>query len=346
MSKVVITYYKTNVGIFIRNLWGSFYNNWSSTSYFSNYKFNGKVYKDILVGGYLHLPNVSEIEMVEKLEQGRTFVVGYQLNDNTPEALKATLKNFYSAEEVNLEYEDDTEEPIFYLEDFNAVKSLYEAKYAQQEPSWVPIEFDLQLLGTLEIENYNTPEKMSIKVHQEGGFNNKVDTVDLSSIVCYSDFERMLTPEFMLHSRPCSLSSDQVYKIVRAYIKDNINPLTAQVTSDYDFCFTVKRKIHKTPIVVRTEIKKQNGRSYATPKFKTTTSSYDLVELFEMTPASEHYDGYTVIQGWSADNLQEMQQQVKVYLNSLMQEINKDVCKCEYCGGTGHIIKSIGTNAR
>ena len=100
MSKVVITYYKTNVGIFIRNLWGSSYNNWSSPSYFSNYKFNGQVYKDILAGGYLHLPDVSEIEMVEKLEQGSRFVVGYQLNDNAPEALKATLKNFYSAEEV------------------------------------------------------------------------------------------------------------------------------------------------------------------------------------------------------------------------------------------------------
>lgn len=346
MSKLTITYYKTNVGIFIRNLWGSAYNSYVSPSYFYNYKFNGVVYSDILLGGYLHLPGVDEITSIEKLEQGGKFITGYQLRDNTPSSLKESLKEFYPANQITSEYDDLNEETVFYPEEFNAVKSLYETQYAQKEAAWTPVEFDLQLLGELEINNYNAPEKMTVKVHQEGSYNAKPDVVDLSSVVMYSDFERMLTPEFMLHSRPCSLTSDQVYKIVRSYIKDNINPHVAQVTCDYDFCFTVGRKLHKTPTTVKTEIKKQSGRSYATPKFKTTTQYYDMVDLFEMTPASQKYRGYTTIQGWSADNLQEMQQQVKIYLDHLMQEINKEVCKCEHCNGTGHIVKTIGTNVR
>jgi hypothetical protein len=60
--------------------------------------------------------------------------------------------------------------------------------------------------------------------------------------------ERMLTPEFALHERPCSITSKQTYDIVRYYVKENIDPKQAEVTSDYDFCFTVKKKVAIKPL--------------------------------------------------------------------------------------------------
>ena len=119
------------------------------------------------------------------------------------------------------------------------------------------------------------------------------------------------------------------------------------VTSDYDFCFTVKRKITIKPITTRREIKKDNGRSYASPKFKTIIQQFKEIEIFEMTPEDKKYGGYTPIAPWHANNLREMKEQIETYLANLMEEINKPVAECECCNGTGHVVgPNIDTNAR
>jgi len=47
-----------------------------------------------------------------------------------------------------------------------------------------------------------------------------------------------------------------------------------------------------------------------------------------------------------ADNLLEMQEQVKIYLNRLMEEINTEAEKCNCCNGIGYVVNSIKTNSR
>jgi hypothetical protein len=56
---------------------------------------------------------------------------------------------------------------------------------------------------------------------------------------------------------------------------------------------------------------------------------------------------YTPIKGWEANSLKEMQEQVGVYLTSLMNEINLAVSECTACGGAGCIeVNKIKTNER
>lgn len=344
---VSLDYYRTNVGIFLRNMWGGNYNGYAGTPYLNNYRFNGIEFPNVLVGGnFFHLKGLDEITKVEKLKAASKKHVGYILRDDVPVSLERSLKPSYSLEEVAQTWNDDLDKTEYGNIEFSSVRSLYTEAYETVEPYWYEVNATHNVLGTLVVDNYEQPEKMIIRQHSTELYKDRIDPVDLSTIVCYEDFERMLTPVFMLHTRPCSLTSDQVYRIVRAYIKDNINPRAAQVTSDYDFCFTVKRKVWHAPINTKREIKKQNGRSYATPKFKYDTKTHDLVEIFEMTPASKKYNGYTVIAGWQADNLVDMQQQVKYYLDTLMSEINKEVEQCPHCNGVGAIVKEIGTNDR
>lgn len=323
------------------------YNNYSAQGHLQIYKFNGKQFPNVLRGGYFLLEGLEEISKVEKMKPSTKEQIGYSLLDSVPSQIAASAKKFYSLEEVGKTWNDDVDEFVFSNEEFSSIRSMYKEEYEDVPEAWEEIEFTLNCLGVLHVDNWKEPEKMVIRTCQDAGFSNsKIVDVDLSSVVCYSDIERMLTPEFMLHTRPCSLTSQQVYNIVRAYVKENINPRNAEITSDYNFCFTVKRKIHHKPINTKTEIKKSNGRSYATPKFKHNTVSYKSVELFEMTNAHDKYKGYTIIEGWKADNLLDMQQQIKYYLDMLMEEINAEVVQCECCGGHGAIVNKIGTNNR
>ena len=347
-AKPQLAYYKTNVGIFIRNMWGSAYNNYQGNAHFDTYKFNGVVPNNQLVAGgsFLPLLGVQSIDKVERKVHPTRFVKGYALKEDIAEPLKSALKPFYTADEVGMYYDDDNEKNTYSNKEFLAVCAMYVAEYDLTEESWIEEDVEHVILGTLTVENYQEPEKMIVRMKDNGNFSSgKIFDADLSNIVCYSDIERILTPEFMLHTRPCELTSAQVYKIIRAYVKENINPRAAEITSDYDFCFTVKRKVAVKPIVKRTEVKKQNGRSYAEPRFKTNTTTYKSVELFEMTD-SVHKRGYTVIQGWKANSLQDMQKQVKHYLSTLMSEINSEYQECECCKGVGAVVNKVGTNER
>lgn len=348
-ESVTLDYYKTNVGIFLRNMWGGSYNGYAGTPHLHLFKFNGQQFPNVLRGGnFFLLEGLQDITKVEKLRAAATRHNGYKLIDTIPPQLKESLKPFYSLEEVQQSWNDDLEKKTeFGNVEFSTVRSMYTESYEPVPEYWYEVDAKHNLLGSLTIENWQEPEKMIVKMAKEDNWaSTKTVEVDLSSIACYSDIERMLTPEFMLHTRPCSLTSQQVYSIVRVHIKSNINPQVAEITSDYNLCFTVKRKVHHKPISTRAEIKKANGRSYATPKFKHNTVSYKSVELFEMTNSVDKYRGYTIIEGWKADNLLDLQQQVKYYLDTLMEEINKEVVLCECCGGHGSIVVKIDTNGR
>lgn len=344
-AKVQIAYYKTSVGLFVRNMWGYQYNGASS---FSSYKFDGVIYSDTsLVAGRTFLPmiGVHSINKVERKKAASHVHIGYKIKDGVPEHIKAGLKPFYTVEESGLVIDDVGDRQ--FSPEFSMICGMYDAEYTVTPETWEELDVEFVLLGEYVVEDWQQPEKMAVKLYKENGWGCNgalADEVDLSTIVCYDDIEKILTPEFLMHKRPCVLKAAQVYKIIRAHIKENINPSSAEITSDYDFCFTVKRKIHHKPVTKSQEIKKNNGRSYATPKFKSTTVTYKTEELFEMAP--KPYQNYTVVQDWKADSLEDMKEQIRLYLDMLMDEINKDVELCPCCNGVGSVVKKIPTNER
>ena len=53
----------------------------------------------------------------------------------------------------------------------------------------------------------------------------------------------MIIPDILIHNYPCEISSVDLYSVVRQYIKDNIDTKVAKITTDYNFCFEVKKLI-------------------------------------------------------------------------------------------------------
>lgn len=336
--------YKTNLGLFVK----------LNTGYniSDKVKINGKLagcYQKIDVPKpsygsttWTFLEGVDEIASYEVLKAGANIQTGFVLkissiaNDEIPLEL--------SMEQVEPYYDDDAEE--YYWKHFNEYRALYKPVHIKTEDVWVAEEFEVKILRSLQIDSFEAPAKMEVKQAVESNYGkNETRTVDLASIVTYEDIERLLTPEFLLHERPCTLSSSQMYSIVRRHIKDNIDSKYATITSDYDFCFTVKRKVAIKPFVNKTEIKTQRGRSYSQPKFKTNSVTHKEVEIFGMTAREKPYNSYTPISSYSANSLKEMQEFILSYLETLMDEINKPVQECSHCGGTGHLLTGkINTN--
>ena len=271
--------YSTNLGVFLKDAGGYSKRriNGIPTDQFQHIEVPPNSYTRAT---WMFLEGAQKIETYEVLKQGANVHTGYILkissvaNDEIPLELSLT--------DANAVYDDEAEE-FKWCGHYSELQALYKPVHVKSEDVWVAEEFEVKVLRSLQIDSFEAPAKMEVK-QTEGNYKGTEKTVDLASIVVYDDIERLLTPEFMLHERPCILSSAQMYSIVRRHIKDNIDSKCATITSDYDFCFTVKRKVAIKPLTTKTEIKTARGRSYAQPKFKTSAVQHKEVEIFEMAP--------------------------------------------------------------
>lgn len=328
-----IQYYKTNCGTFFKS------DDISSHSV-RYYIINGIEGELLPKYNSFYLVKENELEVKIKKSAARKWN-GWKLKN--PALESSIFPLVLEQGKIVGDLDEDNEKS--YLGDFGDYHPLYEQIYEDQPATVEPVEVTLVCLGELHIENLTKPEETKVKLVQ-GNFGGKEQLVDLSSIVTYEALTQMLVPDFMLHNHPCSLSSKQVYEIIRSYVKDTIKPSTAKITSDYDFCFSVS-KIYATakPINASKEVKKANGRSYSTPRFTTLKINTNAAQIFEMTHSGSggKHSGYTAIEGWMADNLEDMKQQVKVYLESLMQVINAESKECSCCNGTGFVFETCTT---
>jgi hypothetical protein len=179
-------------------------------------------------------------------------------------------------------------------------------------------------------------------VHGEG-FNRRGDPLGYKDIFQYydwmdarisvDDIAKAMTPDVAWHLYPCSIDSHTTYRIIRAYVKDHIDPMQAEITSDYDFCFTVKKKVRIVPYIKKWEIYKDNLKSYRPPRFKNKAVDCELLEVFEMTHAKRRYEGYTVVDDFKGNSLAELAANIDRYLSELMEVINRPLARCPHCEG-------------
>ena len=141
-----------------------------------------------------------------------------------------------------------------------------------------------------------------------------------------------LYPEIQLSTKPCAVSGDELYAITRLHVKQNIDQKYAEITSDYDFCFTVQKKLAIVPITRSYDARTGRQR---TPRMKTYTISDRKITVFEATPPRSNYRGYTPLSGISANNHEELAQRVNSFLDKLMSIINEPLESCKECDGTG-----------
>lgn len=333
--------YKTNIGIFFRNPWGSSYDNYvGQRDNAKLIRINGVSPVAHTYNGYFFLEGVFSIDKFERMGHARKELSHMELIDKAYESEKIPSRY----DNVTYRYDDDEECYVSDNEELNKVVSLYKPVYNTIEGDWEEKPFTVNVLGNVQVDNFSEPQKMQVSLLREDSWSRGREEVDISSVTDYYTLEKMLTPPFLLHERNCFISSDNMYRIVRDYVKKNIDLKVARITSDYDFCFTVKKVVSTKPFPIRKEERTRAGNSYKPPRYKTTQGTTKEVEVFEMTSATKKYNNYTVIEPLKAPNQRELIENLKAYLDDLMYTINLEVSECQHCSGCGHIVPKKSTN--
>lgn len=309
------------------------------------YAYNGKELSVTHSKNWFFLEGESEIKTIQVSRTPPRELIGFILSNSSLESDTIPLE--LSKKRVQAEWDDDNYNYWWNNEDYYPLRSLYKEVYHQPDKYFEDIEFEAECLGELDIEpaKYSVDDRYSDPIYPK--YEHKgTKGIDLSSIARYDELEEMLTPEFLLCTRPCHLTSKQSYMIIRQYVKDNLDSKMAAITSDYNFCFTVEKKIKIKPYIKTWESKKKNGGSYARPRMHSKEISHIQKKIFEMTQEEECYKNYTPVPGFRGESLADLAENIKLYLEELIHFINAPVSECEHCNGTGHNIEKYENNQK
>ncbi|MEC4565449.1 hypothetical protein L8C07_05785 [Paenibacillus sp. CMAA1739] len=190
---------------------------------------------------------------------------------------------------------------------YESVYGLYELKYELTEPKLTEVEFELNVI----IEDSN------------------FEIIRSDYNLQHSVLDQIITHPVLLSTRPCTLSRQESYNIVRKYIKENIDPRWATITSDYDFCFAVSKNIEHEPEEYRVNVGKRK------PKYETRYTRTRTVKVYEVSP--KPHDRYPVIEPFAGKDEEDLKMNIQKFLDELMEVINRPLIECEHCKGYGVI---------
>lgn len=254
----------------------------------------------------------------------------YELKDSEMESEKIPAVLTYDEATYIDEDGDRTFKPKY--QDY---ASLYQYTFDKQPDIWVEVEF--KIVAHVKFDEIQNVKGFAYPIFKTK-WKHQGDTVITQKNVQHQLLDKILFPSILLPTRPCRLTSKQSYDIVRHFILKHIDPRVDTITSDYDFCFTVKKYVHlNDPYINRKEILKSNGRSYAKPRYKENYVKANLIEVFEMTHDESQYKKYTVLPGFEADNVEALGDKIEAYLKDLIAKINEPLKECPHCKGYGTV---------
>jgi hypothetical protein len=252
---------------------------------------------------------------------GRYELIDNKLSDKLPRIIK----------EKDIEKDNSG----YWLGEYANFQSLYKYFSDKQPDILVDVEFTYKTICELdEIKDYGI---FKYNINHNSIWENKKEVNNKDLI--YQLIDKLLFPEILLPSKSCKLNSKDSYDIVRAYVKENINSKYAEITSDYDFCFTVKKKITLSQVDSYTVDVNNSwfGKKKRKPKYEKRYVTSRLVEIFNMAP--KIYNDYKVIDGFQGKNQEDLKNNIDDYCKQLIEFINEPLIDCPHCQGYGVILK-------
>jgi hypothetical protein len=334
-EKISIEAIKTDACYFIRLKKKEGYSSYDFTygdSGLGIYYFDGKKAESTHNKNWLKLQKIPSL--VEKQISQSPINHRYELIDKTLQSSKFPL--IFEREMVAFYDKEENYGNWRWKDEYSQLKSLYQEKSDPRPDLMVKLDFEIFVI--LEID----------QIKEHGGFAYPVQRTRWSheGFVSLTDKEvqhdlvdTIIFPDIVLPARKSELTSEQSYKIIRKHTQDNINPKHAVITSDYNFCFTVCKKI---PLAKKEPYQKDISRYGARkPKYVTDYRVDRKIQVFEMTFSPENYKGYTPIPGFKGKNVEELKQNIDDYLRELMEKINEPISDCPHCLGHGVIINKL-----
>lgn len=208
---------------------------------------------------------------------------------------------------INLSYIDEDS-------DFYEVKGLYNYKYDTEKAGFEDIPFEINIAEEIDDE---------------------FEIVKMEHQPKYSLLDRITTHPVLLTTKPCYLTKEESYRIIRNHVKANIDPKYAKVTSDYDFCFTVEKVVELyKPHEYTVNINQNYPRRKA--KYEKRYNNERRAVVYEVAPKA--YNSYPIVESFSGKDYEDLKRSIDTYLHNLMEIINEPVIECEHCKGRGVVL--------
>lgn len=312
---ITINAIKTDIGYFVQSgIRGYFYH--GELSGLESYYFDGRLGEKTYNSFWLKILDIPK-RITQKIGQPHTNK-RWELIDKELASTKYPL--------VVLEKDCAEIDEKFY--------PLYEHKSDPQPDLEIEIPFEFKII--LEIDNikeyggFSYPVQRTEWAHE--GFRGLTDKE-----ANHDTIDTIIFPNIILPARTSFLTSQQVFKVVRKHVQDNIDPKYAHITSDYDFCFCVRKKIPLCkPIPYKKDISRIGARK---PKYITDYRNNREIDIFEMTYSPKNYKGYTPIREIRGKNIEDLKEKIDQFLLDLMEKINEPLKDCPHCNGMGVILE-------
>lgn len=259
--------------------------------------------------GWLELPKLPQ--KVERLVKPLTKLIGFRLKDGFPSSDKLPEKvdpNFFAY--IN----DDSDEGSCKNKE---IVGLYERIYEEQPAYSEQIEFEI---STIAHKNSDWKFVTAPK---------NVQNYLIDEITKHPD---------ILQDEKCFLTTEESYKRIRDFVKTNVNPQAAYVSSDYDFHFAVSKRI----VLHEKEKCQRNVKPFAKrPKYVDDYRTTRTVQVYDIIPKEGTRKSYDkdscVAPKFEGDNYEDLEAKIAEYLQDLIAKINEPLKDCPHCKGKGVI---------
>ncbi len=316
ITKIMVV--KTDKGCFISDCFAtSGYDYNYHKSVIERLLFNGKPPSATYYPNWYYIEEYPTLIQIEK--EGNQINKRYELKDKSI----ATDK---MPEIIPYEKKDDY--------NYDVIDNLYSFKY-DRELNYLE-EYPCDIHVVCEVDIFTFPPQIEYEGIRKYDFSDVTYTIK-NADVQHQMLDKMIFPAVLLHESPCKFTSKQMYDITRQYILKHIDNSVAKITSNYDFCFTVRKLI---PLIEPETISYQNifaRTKRERNKIHTSIKKYEEKDIFEMTYSPENYKGYSPIPEMCANSESELKEKVDKWLEGLIEIINKPLCQCPECRGTGYI---------
>jgi len=136
--------------------------------------------------------------------------------------------------------------------------------------------------------------------------------------------------EAVRHKYPCYISSEELFKIIVKYCKENL-PEHCKITSDYEFSFTVELILpilHEEDRLV--DISRFNSKK---PKYEKRPLRELRFPIIDICTPKHNYG--LVISPINAENYQELETKIDSLLLEYKQLLSQKLAVCSHCKGYG-----------
>lgn len=276
-------------------------------------------------------------KLVEKKNPARVVSRYFELKDES----FANAQILKRLEHADVTYWDDDDEEYVWKSDCADLKSLYRLVEVREEESWEPVAFEVETIYTF--DNFNhTDTTIDLKAQRNHrwarqGERESVSTSTYSGSLIWNPVHKALFPSVVLKENcPVTLKSETLYQIIRAFVQDNIDREVAHISSDYNFCFTVKKYLQQKERIEKIEVMNAKGKSYKNRRYKERVIRHagDVV-VFDMTHKGEKRKGHTVLPDMEATCLADLNEKLNRLMQELIDFINTPIKLCECCDGLG-----------